>query len=324
MSCKKNFVVFFMACFLVAAITFTCVDIGGKYEIAYANGEDVAIEYSPQEVINNIETELNEKGSSIIETLKVQKQSYIDEFENFLTENKDVLLMIIDSIDEAIEDFENNSCENYTFIFSPNSNRVFSLNSNNSTVTRDLFVKMACNAIAAGFYARGWGLAADLLWFNLSNKTMDIDYFPSLGYRVAKAPQIRDELAYNSDIANGFNQSSPGRLNGVFASTLEGDTYNSLGRFYFTKKYAGNGNVNIQIIDRYDWDFIDKIGLGEGLNNTLYLAQLIGIATPFYTRINITIPGSVPFDWEYNDTGVTITSGIAGVGILRIQKRFTI
>lgn len=171
---------------------------------------------------------------------------------------------------------------------------------------------MACNAIAAGFYARGWVLAADLLWFNLSNKTMDIDYFPSLGYRVAKAPQIRDELAYNNDIANGFNQSSPGRLNGVFASTLEGDTYNSLGRFYFTKKYAGNGNVNIQIIDRYDWDFIDKIGLGEGLNNTLYLAQLIGIATPFYTRINITIPGFVPFDWEYNDTGVTITSGIAG------------
>lgn len=316
MSCKKNFVVFFMACFLVAAITFTCVDIGGKYEIAYANGEDVAIEYSPQEVINNIETELNEKGSSIIETLKVQKQSYIDELENCLTENKDVLLMIIDSIDEAIEDFENNnilnnSCD--TFIFSPNSNSVLSLNSDDSTFARDLFVKMACNAIAAGFYARGWILAADLLWFNLSNKTMDIDYFPSLGYRVANAPQIRDELAYNNDIANGFNQSSPGRLNGVFASTIEGDAYNALGKFYFTKKYAGNGNVNIQIIDRYDWEFMDKIGLGEGLNNTLYLAQLIGIATPFYTRINITIPGSVPFEWEYNDVGITITRAIAGV-----------
>ncbi len=92
MSCKKNFVAFFMVCFLVAAITFTCiVDIGGKYEIAYANCEDVSIEYSPQEVINNIEIELNEKGSSIIETLKVQKQSYIDEFENCLTENKGII-----------------------------------------------------------------------------------------------------------------------------------------------------------------------------------------------------------------------------------------
>lgn len=289
------------------------------------NGYNIA---KPYEVIAIIEDELQEQGTTIFEVLQNRKNSYMEELRTTSYDNRLSILAKIDTLENVIANFKQSSFvktnDNSFRIALTNTNNEDGFNiSPNCTCTNINMLNgtpcqncvehqnttMAVVAIAAGFETRGWGLAADLIWFNMTNTQLDFDYWPSLGNQIIAAPQI-EELAQNNSLADESDQKSPGRLSGIFESTIEGDMYNSLGSFYYTKKDAGNGNIELDIIDRYDWAYSEDGGSASIFNNTLAKAQELGIVTPFYTRINFTIPGYIPYNWEYTDDGVEIT-GIA-------------
>ncbi|MBQ7277255.1 MAG: leucine-rich repeat domain-containing protein, partial [Bacilli bacterium] len=162
-------------------------------------------------------------------------------------------------------------------------------------------------AVIAGFNIRGWALASDLLTHNLNNDTLDSDYYPSadLVSVISDSSQI-DGIRYNDELYGDFGQENPGWANGIFASTVDGDVYNSLGGFRYIKNYSSNGYVRIGILDRYDWEFMDGSSLAAMLNNNMVEAQELGILTPFYTCIEIITEGFSPFSWDYQLNGVVI------------------
>ena len=297
--------------------------------IVYAQGalENTASVYdseSTTELIAEIENELSGKGTSVLEVLEEQKSFYMGELSQILSaEEEKIVRAKIDVLEKEITDYSRYS------IFLNNDKMRLGNNGEVSIyvpyVSPDCYcglleqwvgepcanckeytnVGLEVTAIRVGFEARGWDLAADLLLFNRSNNVLDIDYYPELGLTIAEAPQIKNELAYNNGMSESFKQDKPDRLNGLFESTIEGDTYNSLGKFWYSKTDAGNGKVNISIIDRYDWSYEDGGSVKE-FNNTMARAQELGILTPFYTRINLTIAGYVPFDWGYINDDVQI------------------
>ena len=163
-------------------------------------------------------------------------------------------------------------------------------------------------SIIAGFSIRGWKLAADLMLHNLINKQLDSYYTPSesLVNRLAQSPQILEEISVIDNLTGCSEQSSPGRLSGLFENTLEGDVYNALGSFNYAKSYVDDENVNITILDRYDWAVKGK-GIEKKLLEKLVLAQEIKVVVPFYTKINFTTSGSASLGWHYNENGVVIT-----------------
>lgn len=263
------------------------------------------------EIINAIEAELQEQGTSTLEVLSSQKDAYVNEWNEATEKDKQGIAQAKrESVESSIAKFEE-----LGYFSANNTARAFgSGNPSGITYSSRDFLDLAVASIAAGFKLRKWHLAADLLWYNKTNKQLDINYWPVLGTRIASAPQIAEDLArVNREIANRVVLSSPGDFNGLFASTIEGELYNSLGSFYFQKRYAGNGLVDIKIIDRYDWEFNNKYGIASVLVNILAHAQKIGILTPFYTRIDLPmIPGYAPFDWKYTDSGVAITAVAEG------------
>ena len=274
-------------------------------------------------LVSTIENELQEQGLSIVGVLQNQRLAYANELDVGSAEEKAIVQAKLDVIDQAIVDvtlyLEMQSDDNisdrtsetpspYVCGISPNcecTKTNILLNSPCGNCIEYTDINIEVSAINAGFGARGWSLASDLMMFNRSNRTIDIDYWPALGAQIAQAPQIANDLAYTNEMAYDFKQDNPGRLNGLFESTIEGDTYNALGKFYYSKKNAGNGKVNISIIDRYDWSYGDNGSAGV-FTNTLARAQEIGLVTPFYTRIDLTIDGYAPFNWEYKDSGIKI------------------
>lgn len=287
------------------------------------------------ERIDAIEAELQKQGTSILEVLNEQKLVYSEKVNTDSDEEKPFTVAKLDAVEKSISDFAD-------IYYGAQRSRSRALDDNayaafpshvSPYCTCNLLPAQPCAecivyqltklevvAVAAGFYMRRWTLANDLLWMNLTNRELDMDYWPTLGSRIAEAPQIAHDLAYNEELAFWFDHKSPGFLHGIFESTIEGDTYNALGDFYFQKRDAGNGNVDIYIIDRYDWNFHEYQGLAEALNNTMVSAQNLGILTPFYTRIHLTIPGTVPFNWEYTDSGVAITGVAEGTTTVEWPK----
>lgn len=158
---------------------------------------------------------------------------------------------------------------------------------------------------------------------NMNNTDLDSYYTPSQGLieRVAQCTQILDEVALSSNLTAGFTQKTPGRLNGIFANTIEGDVFNALGKFFYAKSYAGNGSVNISIQDYYDWE---RAGDSPGgvLVDILVTAQEIKVVTPFYTKIDITVPGVAPLSWEYYNNGVKIIGVDKNISHLEIPTSF--
>lgn len=282
-----------------------------------------------QDWITALESDLNQQGKSIISLLYEQRDFYKNEFNEAGVENKNIALAKLNRVEEAIEDIssymyylsndngvvvENDTSSiQYPYHVSPNctcGTLEYSAGSPCANCIVYTDTKTAVTLVAVGFETRGWALAADLLWFNMSNTTPNIEYRPPLGTSIAEAPQIATDLAQNNELADGFEQTTPGRINGVFASTIEGDTYNALGRFYYSKTPAGNGMINVSIQDLYDWDETTGESSANVLLDTMLTAQELGILTPFYTKIDLTIPGYVPFNWIYIEEGVMIT-GIA-------------
>ena len=256
------------------------------------------------EVITQIESQLSEQGTSILEVLRNEKQTYTQELGSADETRRVIVESLIASIDEAIEHYENND-------YSSN-NGTLNENFASQSIFDIIRLKAGVAAIAAGFRVRGWILASELMWYNLTNKQLDIDYYPTNGGRVAQSTQIKS-VANNGEISLQYIATSPGWLNGIFVDTIEGDTYNALGKFYYEKRYVGDEQVEISIIDRYDWRKEDDYGIGNTLVNLLYQAQEAEVVVPFYTNITLTVPGSSPFLWEYDDDGIKVTGFVGEV-----------
>lgn len=177
----------------------------------------------------------------------------MDELNTASSDRQTNILMILDTIDEAILRFEQRTFELFESTQN-NSKSIGNSNNNSSNITSmavcGISPNCTCNwlnylldspcgncivwgntmdaviAIAAGFSIRGWSLAADLIWFNISNTTVDYHYWPSLGNRIATSTQIAGVAASNKLVAPSA-QTAPGWANGIFANTIDGDTYNS-------------------------------------------------------------------------------------------------
>ena len=174
-------------------------------------------------------------------------------------------------------------------------------------------VRDSVYAILAGFYVRGWSLAADLLTHNLANTVFDSDYYPNsnLTSALSEAGQIAD-IRFNEKMSDAYAQDEPGWANGIFASTIEGDVYNALGKFYYAKNYYSSGYISISIVDRYDWHRGSGCP-GGALIGVLADAQDLGIVVPFYTCIDIVTEGYSAFAWNYGYDCVNIV-GYHGQG----------
>lgn len=325
---KKKFIGIFFAvfCFAICTIALSVAN----NNISVANAQETSDESdveaniaSTRELINSIEEDLKQQGTSVVDVLKEQRDDYNSKiFNGTLSDNNNLLAEKVEALNEGIELYEKNNANSEMSVYSsithyfyprhvaPNCQcESFSLQPCAQCIVYT-DVKMGVLAINAAFNMRGWKLASELMLHNRANTVLDSDYYPENGYRVADATQIHGDLAQDKHIAYSFNHQSPGMFNGVFENVVDGDAYNALGKFYFIKNDAGNGNVNIDIIDRYDWNWHEDYGIGAALNNTMFLAQGMGIVTPFYTKINITIPGYVPFGWAYNDDGIAITHSV--------------
>lgn len=294
---------------------------------------------SLQEMIIAIENELHEQGESIVTVLQSQKVFYEEEFNIVKVEDQGTVTAKINTVDQAIEevssymDFLSNDSNESLTRSSDGSPYSFYVSPNCTCGTIEIALGTPCDdcklyknmdifisAIKSFFWFRGYWLAADLLCFNRTNTTLDIEYWPTLGTRLAQVSQITNDLAQNNTLVDGCNNLyNPGLLDFSPEGTLAADVYYSLGSFWYSKTLANNGMINFLIQDRYDWepkeenveeeniDFIEKV-----INDTfgvMTTAQELGILTPFYTKIYLTIPGYVPYDWAYTDDGV----GIYGV-----------
>ena len=255
------------------------------------------------EIITQIEGQLSEQGTSILAELRNEKQTYTQELGSADETRRVIVESLIASIDEAIVHYENND---YSSNNNSSGNNVVALNAD------EVKLKAGVAAIAAGFRARGWILASELMWFNLTNKQFEVNYYPTNGGRVAQSTQIKS-VANNGEISLEYNFKSPGWLNGIFVDTIEGDAYNALGAFYYEKRYVGNGRVEISITDRYDWKRQDGNGMADKLMNFMFQAQEAEVVVPFYTKITLTVPGSAPFLWEYDDDGIKVTGFVGEV-----------
>ena len=291
-----------------------------------------------EEVIQIVEEEFEENDTSILEELYIQYDTYYDEYSTAYGAEKERLLFILNDINEAIENYggtplagssysKNEFVVNYQYFnkivsveVTPNSYFYESGIEQSSLFVR-VVVKMAVVAIATGFAVRGWKLAADLLWHNLTNKIEDSSYTPkqSLVNRLVNSTQIKNDLALNNLISGTFNQVSPGRLNGLFEDVYEGDAFNSLGAFYYGKSSNGNGSINLLINDRYDWD---RYGNSPGgiLISILVLAQEIGVVVPFYTKLNLTMSENADVSWQYSTSDIIITGAPTSTNKINIPN----
>lgn len=265
---------------------------------------------STREFIISIDKELKKRDTCVVKELQSSRDDFISLTDKASATEKSIIMSKIEFLTQSLNLIEE---ENYFQEEESDEDAEIKVNSETGISFEYMEKMIAVSSIYAGFSVRGWKLAADLLLFNIINKTEDIEYWSKYGNEIATASQIANDLAYGIKISSGFEQHSPGSLNGLFDDTVEGEAYNSLGsHFYFIKTDAGNGNVNISIIDRYDWKELKDGGSAGKLNNIMYRAQELGILTPFYTRINLIIPGSVPFKWRFIDSGIEITGLVSG------------
>ena len=322
----------FVICFaLLFSINNRDIPVVYAQEMLAGSNEEANSTTSTRELINSIEEELKQQGTSIVDVLKEQRDDYNSKISTgTLPDNNNLLTEKVEVLDNGINLYEKtnaktgmiigeeNIYQGYPFYVAPDcecGTINIIMQSPCGYCIEYTNIRMGVLAISAAFSARGWKLAAELIVHNMSNTTNNSDYYPENGYRIAEAPQIADKLAYKEiHISGAFDHDPPGKWNGVFENTIEGDAYNALGSFYFVKNDAGNGNVSIEILDRYDWHKDEKYGIGEALNNTMFRAQELYIVRPFYTKINIVIPGHVPFGWRYigEGSGIEITHSVSG------------
>lgn len=308
----KSSLMLVLCCALFLVVGLCAMQLPNSTAYAQEATESTEIDYA--EIIDTIETKLQEQGTSTLEVLNSQKNAYLDEVNTASKDDKRAIAWAkMESVAASIAKFEK-----FGYFATDDGMRVTEnsfytgLEENAEPQSAD-YVDLTVSAIAAGFKGWGWLLAADLLWYNKANKQLDIDYWPALGQRLAQVSQIVDNVAPSNEMATGVSQNPPGQMSGLLADKLEGDFYNSLGSFFwYRKKDAGNGNVKIHILDRYDWEHSDNYGVGNALIEVLAKAQDLGIVTPFYTCIELTIPGKASFNWEYTDSGVAITGVRSG------------
>lgn len=278
------------------------------------------------DVVASIEKDLSKRGTTVIEVLDKQINAYSELLETSNKEEEKEIFEKINILEDTKQYFT--SCEdNVNNVstcaysekstdcgLSPNctcTNENFATNKPCDSCKEFKEVRAQVTIIASLFETRGWLLAADLMMHNLSNKELDSDYWPVRGSSIAQSEQIK-EIADNNNLTGDYSLDSPGNMNGLLENTIEGDVYNALGSFYYSKKYIredtnGKQIVSIDIFDRYDWGekkYGDEVA--DSLLAVLYKAEQIGVVTPFYTRITLTVSGNAPFDWEYTDDGAEI------------------
>jgi len=157
-------------------------------------------------------------------------------------------------------------------------------------------------AMAAGFWARGWRLADELLTHARVNNSYNSDYSPVHGTRVRNVSLFTNTVAFSDNIVGARGFANPGMWS--LSNLYEQDLFFGIHEFNYKKSMHSNTHVNIMIRDRYDFDHLTgAVGYGNAMiyefNNLMYRAQRAGVLTPFFTVINEVVPGRVPVGIRY-------------------------
>ena len=247
---KKKFIGIFFAvfCFAICTIALSVANNNISVANAQETSDESDIEAnitSTRELINSIEEDLKQKGTSVVDVLKEQRDDYNRKISNgTLSDNNNLLAEKVEALNEGIELYEKNNANSEMSVYSSITHyfyprhvapdcqcESFSLKPCTSCIIYT-DVKMGVLAINAAFNMRGWKLASELMLHNRANTVFDSDYYPENGYRVADATQIHGDLAQDKHIAYSFNHQSPGMFNGVFENVVDGDAYNALGNSF--------------------------------------------------------------------------------------------
>lgn len=130
----------------------------------------------------------------------------------------------------------------------------------------------AIAAVVSYFSLKGYMLSAELLMHAQDNDSLDSNYQPYFGNRVHASQEFRD-------IKIGSSTSGTGNFRNR-GSVIERDLYYGIHLFEYEKSGS-----QVVIKDRYDFAYGDYDGLAGIAVNTMYLAQELGVITPFYTII---------------------------------------
>ena len=128
--------------------------------------------------------------------------------------------------------------------------------------------------VSSYFGAQGYVLADELLLYAQSNTVLDTKYIPINVWAIRESLQWR--TIRNSPAESGT---------GVFeneGNTVERDLYYAVHGFSWWREQKGSQRLLI-FSDRYDFEPGDYSNIEGIAVNTMYLAQLNGDLTPFYT-----------------------------------------
>ncbi len=325
---KKYLLCILISIFICLNLCFATLAINAN-KVETSDIATMQIDYNDvsNDVIRSIEEDLNKNGTTLIDQVDKHINYYTDLLEKCDSDKEKELSDRIDILKNSKQYFksyvakdgnistyaddESTNCGVSPYCTCTEEN--FANNKPCDNCKEHSIITTEVIAISELFELRGWLLASDLMMHNLTNKELDSDYWPDRGGSIAHSEQIK-EIANNNMLTDSYRLDSPGNMNGLVANTLEGDVYNALGSFYYSKKYVqedidnpGKQIVSIDIFDRYDWgEKSYGSGLSESLLAILYKAEQIGVVTPFYTRITLTVSGCAAFDWQYTDDGVEI------------------
>ncbi len=295
----RNFFLVVLSVLLLISIAILTINNNNSSKVLASTYENETSYADDTSLIEQIEIEMKNQNTSIVNVLCELKEFYTNYALNVDGQSYKNISNIVETLNNSIDYYERKNTK---------TQRVFIRTQSTSSEIEELREEII--AIAAGFQLRGWHLASELLLFNLSNTVVDVNYYPSNVENIKKASQILNDIAQNNKISATYLAESPGVANGLFVNTYEGDFYNSLGSFYYNKNSIDDTRVNIFILDRYDWHAVEEESLGDTFLNKMYRAEELGLLTPFYTNIHLTLNG-VGHKWEYNNNGINLIKALS-------------
>lgn len=264
---------------LAFLIFFGCIPQITYASNSIANKTDTEIINDALQVVSEIESYLNSKGSSIkgeLESLKKENEEQLillkkkDNISNYNLSHEEINKRA--NIEEQIKMLD-------TAISEWNLNQDLDKNMLNDVGGSDVEVtlRLAIYSVITYFNSNNYKLAAELLGKSHANNYLDIDYYPTNG-KVVRSTNTFKTLMAKPSYENSSDAFRPG------STTAEMDSYYAIHKFNYSK--YGN---SIMIHDRYDYENTKNYeGIAGIAIDLMYTAEVLGILTPFRTVINET------------------------------------
>ena len=148
-------------------------------------------------------------------------------------------------------------------------------------------LRIAVASIIAWFRHKGCYLAAELLTFAKYNNDTSTEYIPYYGYIVKNTSGYSDIISKEEESDSYTFESRSGKYNA--------DAYYSLHTVNYEKEFDFDTNgdlilTQLNIADVYDFNYSRQYsGIAGAAVNTMYIAQRVGVITPYNVLISIEV-----------------------------------